>query len=77
VVCFVVSPPYRRHGVARVLLDGAVSTFAGRGFERLEAYPVRDATDQRRAFHGTVDLFANSGFEMVSEEPLVMTRNLP
>jgi GNAT superfamily N-acetyltransferase len=77
VVCFVVSPPYRRHGIAAALLDGVVTTFRERGFQRLEAYPVRDAADQRRAFHGTVDLFANSGFEMVSEEPLVMTRDLP
>jgi GNAT superfamily N-acetyltransferase len=77
VVCFVVSPPYRRHGIAAALLDGVVTTFHERGFQRLEAYPVRDAADQRRAFHGTVDLFANSGFEMVSEEPLVMTRDLP
>jgi GNAT superfamily N-acetyltransferase len=77
VVCFVVSPPYRRHGVATALLDNVVSTFGEQGFDRLEAYPVKDATDQRKAFHGTVDLFANSGFKMVSEEPLVMTRDLP
>jgi GNAT superfamily N-acetyltransferase len=77
VVCFVVSPPYRRHGVATAVLDNVVSTFGEQGFDRLEAYPVKDATDQRKAFHGTVDLFANSGFKMVSEEPLVMTRDLP
>jgi hypothetical protein len=59
------------------LLDNVVSTFGERGFDRLESYPVKDATDQRKAFHGTVDLFANSGFKMVSEEPLVMTRDLP
>jgi GNAT superfamily N-acetyltransferase len=77
VVCFVVSPPYRRHGVATALLDGVVSTFGDHGFDRLEAYPVRDAADQRRAFHGTVDLFARAGFEIVTEEPLVMSREMP
>jgi GNAT superfamily N-acetyltransferase len=77
VVCFVVSPPYRGHGVATGLLDGVVRTFADRGFDRLEAYPVGDAADERKAFHGTVDLFANAGFEVVSEEPLVMSRALP
>jgi GNAT superfamily N-acetyltransferase len=76
VVCFVISPPYRRHGVATALLEGVVSTYRERGFERLEAYPVRDATDVRKSFHGTVDLFADAGFTIVTEEPPVMTRDL-
>jgi GNAT superfamily N-acetyltransferase len=76
VVCFVVSPPYRGHRVATDLLDGVVRTFSDMGFRQLEGYPVRDATDQRRAFHGTVDLFSRAGFEVVSEEPLVMSRDL-
>jgi GNAT superfamily N-acetyltransferase len=76
VVCFVVSPPYRRHGVATRLLDGVVSTFHDRGFHRLEAYPVPDATDPRKAFHGTVGLFSQAGFSSVSEDPLVMRRDL-
>jgi GNAT superfamily N-acetyltransferase len=76
VVCFVVAPPYRRHGVATGLLDGVVSTFRDRGFGRLEAYPVKDANDQRKAFHGTVELFGGAGFEIVTEEPLVMSRDL-
>jgi GNAT superfamily N-acetyltransferase len=76
VVCFVVAPPYRCHGVATSLLDGVVGTFRDMGFDRLEGYPVKDATDERRAFHGTVDLFAAAGFEIVGEEPLVMSRDL-
>jgi GNAT superfamily N-acetyltransferase len=76
VVCFVISPPYRRHGVATALLEGVVSTYRERGFERLEAYPVRDATDVRKSFHGAVDLFADAGFTIVTEEPPVMTRDL-
>jgi GNAT superfamily N-acetyltransferase len=76
VVCFVVAPPYRRHGVATSLLDGVVGTFRDMGFDRLEGYPVKDATDERRAFHGTVDLFAAAGFEIVGEQPLVMSRDL-
>lgn len=76
VVCFVVAPPYRRHGVASDLLEGVVGSFRDIGFDRLEAYPVKDASDQRKAFHGTVGLFASAGFEIVSEEPLVMSRDL-
>jgi hypothetical protein len=62
--------------VATALLEGVVSTYRERGFERLEAYPVRDATDVRKAFHGTVALLADAGFTIVTEEPPVMTRDL-
>lgn len=77
VVCFLVAAPYRGHGVATGLLDGVVTTFTDRGFHRLEGYPVNAASDEKKAFHGTVDLFAKAGFEIVSEEPLVMSRTLP
>ncbi len=76
VVCFVIAPPYRGHGVATRLLQGVVTTFTNRGFSRLEAYPVRESNDHRRAFHGTLDLFQRFGFEVVSEEPLVVGLDL-
>ena len=76
VVCFVIAPPYRGHGVAKRLLEGVITHFADQGFRRLEAYPVREAKDEARAFHGTFDLFSRFGFELVSEEPLVVGRDL-
>jgi len=76
VVCFVIAPPYRGHGVATRLLDGVITNFTDRGFRRLEAYPVREAQDEARAFHGTLDLFSRFGFEVVSEEPLVVGLDL-
>ncbi|MGH8947307.1 MAG: GNAT family N-acetyltransferase, partial [Acidimicrobiia bacterium] len=76
VVCFVIAPPYRGHGVATRLLEGVITNFADQGFRRLEAYPVREAKDEARAFHGTLDLFLRFGFEVVSEEPLVVGRDL-
>jgi GNAT superfamily N-acetyltransferase len=76
VVCFVVAPPYRGHGVATRLLEGVIATFTDQGLRRLEAYPVREAKDEARAFHGTLDLFSRFGFEVVSEEPLVVGLDL-
>lgn len=77
VVCFAIVPPYRGHGVATRLLDGVVSGFGDLGFDRLEAYPVRDPEHERAAFHGSLDLFARFGFGIVSEDPLVVQRGLP
>ena len=76
IVCFVIAPPYRGRGVATRLLDGVVSHFNAIGFRRLEAYPVREAKDEARAFHGTLDLFSRFGFHVVSEEPLVVGLDL-
>jgi GNAT superfamily N-acetyltransferase len=76
VVCFVIAPPYRGHGVATRLLKSVITTFSDQGFRRLEAYPVREAKDEARAFHGTLDLFSRFGFEVVSEEPLVVGLDL-
>jgi GNAT superfamily N-acetyltransferase len=72
VVCFAIAPPYRGHGVARRLLDGVIATSAAEGFTRLEAYPVRDPADQRAAYHGSLALFQEFGFEVTSEDPLVV-----
>lgn len=40
IVCFVVPSEYRRQGVARELLTGAVAYARKRGVQLLEAYPV-------------------------------------
>ena len=76
IVCFVIAPPYRGRGVATRLLDGVVNHFTDTGCRRLEGYPVREAKDEARAFHGTLDLFLRFGFEVISEEPLVVGRDL-
>lgn len=76
VVCFVIAPPYRGHGVAKRLLDGVVSRFAEMGFASLEAYPIRDPADEKAAFHGSLDLFERAGFEITSEDPLTVGLSL-
>lgn len=76
VVCFAIAPPYRGHGLATRLLDTVVAEFGVRGFDWLEAYPVRDPKDERVAYHGSLDLYLRAGFEVGSEEPLVLRRSL-
>ncbi len=76
IVCFVVAPPYRRHGVQRELLDGAVAHLRSLGFESAEAYPRRRVEDDASAFVGTLSLFENQGFEITSGDPLIVGRAL-
>ena len=39
IVCFVTAAPYRRHGLARRLLNAAIERFRARGLAYAEAYP--------------------------------------
>jgi len=69
VTCFVVRIDFRRRGVARALLRGAVDHARAQGAEVVEGYPVdpevRPSLSNAERFHGTVSLFRDGGFEVV------------
>jgi ribosomal protein S18 acetylase RimI-like enzyme len=71
IVCFAVSSTARGSGVARALLDGAVTHARQRGAEALEAYPVRageaEPIDPESAFTGTLSMFERAAFRVVAE----------
>ena len=50
IVCFVIAPAWRRRGVARALLAGALASFAARGIRVVDAFPFKagDGTDADR-----------------------------
>jgi len=68
IVCFVVPSEYRRQGVARGLLAGAIRWARRRGVRLLEAYPVDrshpSASDA--PWFGSKTLFDEAGFEEVA-----------
>lgn len=76
IVCFAVAPPYRGHGVAALMLEGAVSMARDRGFEVLESYPVRDPAGPQAAYHGTLEMFLRQGFRVTSDDPLTVQLEL-
>jgi GNAT superfamily N-acetyltransferase len=83
VTCFVVRPEYRRRGIARELLAGAVAHARERGATVLEGYPVdpeqRPSLSAAERYHGTVALFRDGGFEVVrrpSATRAIMRRGL-
>jgi GNAT superfamily N-acetyltransferase len=69
VTCFVVRLDFRRRGVARALLTGAVEHARDRGAAVVEGYPVdpevRPSLSAAERYHGTVSLFRDGGFEVV------------
>jgi ribosomal protein S18 acetylase RimI-like enzyme len=71
IVCFAVSSAARGRGVARTLLEGAISFAREHGVEALEAYPVRLAAGEpvhpNAAFTGTLPMFESVGFRIVAD----------
>lgn len=72
IVCFAVSLTARGQGVARALLDAAISYAGARGGIALEAYPVVIDADGEpihpdAAFTGTLPMFQRAGFVVVAD----------
>lgn len=69
IACFVVAPPWRRMGVARALLAGALASFAARGIRVVDAFPFKTRPDAGASghYHGPAALFREAGFEVLAE----------
>jgi GNAT superfamily N-acetyltransferase len=65
--CFVISPRYRRHGIARLLLNAACDHLRTLGFEIAEAYPGREAGSDAQAYRGTLPMYLAAGFQPYRE----------
>jgi GNAT superfamily N-acetyltransferase len=70
IVCFMIRVGYRRRGVARALLHGAIQCAREYGAPALEAYPV-DPGGRRIngtfAYVGTAAMFEREGFQRIVE----------
>ncbi|WP_433862270.1 N-acetyltransferase family protein [Streptomyces sp. L7] len=80
---FVVRHEYRKRGVARALLAGALQHARERGATIVEGYPVdpgvRPSLTAAERYHGTVSLFRDAGFDVVrrpSATRAIMRRTL-
>jgi len=68
VSCFVIAPPYRRHGVAGALLDRVIADAEGRGASWVEGYPKKDPEEgDAGSFRGPRPMYEVRGFELVRE----------
>jgi len=76
VVCFVIAPPYRQHGIAGRLLDAAIEQARFNGFTVMEAYPRRNPDNATHAYYGSPGMYQRAGFAVTSEDPLVVRLDL-
>ncbi len=79
VSCFVVAPPFRRHGIASALLDRVIADAASRGASWIEAYPHnRPAESDAGHFRGPRSMYEARGFQpvQVREHDTVLRRRV-
>lgn len=69
IVCFVIAPQWRRRGVARALLAGALASFGARGVRVVDAFPFKAGASTAAAdhYHGPPSLFREAGFAVLAE----------
>ena len=69
IVCFVIAPQYRRHGIARLLLDAACDLLARQGFAIAEAYPTKRAGSDAVLYRGPLQLYFDAGVDAHRDGP--------
>lgn len=65
IVCFIIAKPFRRLGIARLLLDAACEGFRQDRFEVIEAYPREVEGNDAENHHGRLSMFLDAGFERI------------
>jgi GNAT superfamily N-acetyltransferase len=79
VSCFVIAPPFRRHGVAAALLDRVIADAAVRGAAWIEGYPHNEPKANDAAhFRGPRSMYEARGFQPIEvrEQYTVMRRSV-
>ena len=66
VSCFVVAPPFRRHGVASALLDRVIADAPARGASWIEGYPHNEPEPSDAGhFRGSRSMYEARGFQPI------------
>ena len=78
IACFIVSAPYRGHGVARALLEAVLDRMRASGIEHAQAYPGRGRRSPQGNFRGPLAMYEAAGFATVRELPshLIVRKSL-
>lgn len=67
IACFVIASQYRRHGLARRLLEVACERLRERGCAQVEAYPPKDSDSDYPNYRGPLAMYLGAGFELFRE----------
>ena len=67
IVCYLVSPDYRRKGIARRILEQVERDYTAQDYNYLEAYPGKGELSAEEHYKGPLSLYKEFGFNVVKE----------
>jgi ribosomal protein S18 acetylase RimI-like enzyme len=67
IVCFVISPDFRRQGVARKLLERVCNDYSLGEYDYLEAYPGKGTLSCEKHYKGPLSLYEKFDFQIYKE----------
>lgn len=78
IYCFLIAPDMKRKGIANQLLKYVCQDAADCGFDYVEAYPQKEAADERTFFWGFPNMYMKQGFHVYAEttDKFVMRKQL-
>jgi GNAT superfamily N-acetyltransferase len=79
VSCFIIAPPFRRHGVAAALLDRVIEDASARGASFIEGYPHNEPKGNDAGhFRGPRSMYEERGFRPIEvrDQYTVMRRSV-
>ena len=67
IVCFLISPEFRRKGIAKALLEKVLLDYADKDYDYLEAYPMKGDSSCEKNYKGPLSLFEGNNFKILKE----------
>lgn len=78
IVCFLISPEYRRKGIANLLLKRIMDDYASMDYHFLEAFPMRNTSSNEKNYKGPLSLYEKNLFIKIKafEDYVIMRKQL-
>jgi ribosomal protein S18 acetylase RimI-like enzyme len=67
IVCFLISPDFRREGIAQKILEQICLDYSSGDYNYLEAYPGKGKLSCEKLYKGPLSMYEKSGFVIVNE----------
>jgi len=65
IVCFLISPEFRRKGIAKMLLERIIEDYSFNNYDYIEAYPMKNELSCEKNYKGPLSLYKRNNFRIV------------
>jgi len=68
IVCFLISPDFRKKGIAKMFLNKIIRDYSSKDFDCIEAYPDKSGFSCEKNYKGPLSLYEKNNFEIINEQ---------